>query len=366
MKRLLSNRLILVFLCTLLVLSYCKINEPEKKQITEIETTFPKQTWERIEDIEAAGYSEQVLNNLRNYVESLQTTGLMVTVGGKVLFEYGNLTELSYIASSRKSLLSMLYGKYVKNGVIDLEKTIGDLGIDDVGGLLDIEKTAKVRHLISARSGVYHKASNPGTSDGVPPRGSKQPGEYFLYNNWDFNVAGFIFEQETGFGIYEAFNNDIAIPVGMRDYKISSQHKSGDAKLSKYPAYHFWLSVRDIARIGHLMLNKGNWDGNQIIPAEWVEESTALITPPENMNPQYWADAGFGYSYMWWIWAGPKTPNYLKGAYSARGAFGQFLEVIPELDMVIAHKCKVPPYNKDVRWDSFKRIMNYLNDAKIK
>ena len=62
-----------------------------------------------------------------------------------------------------------------------------------------IEKTATIDHLITARSGIYHLASNSGdNSPDAPPRGSQTPGEYFLSNNWDFNAAGAVFEQETG------------------------------------------------------------------------------------------------------------------------------------------------------------------------
>lgn len=59
----------------------------------------------------------------------------------------------------------MMYGNYVAKGVIDLTQTVGDLEIQDVGGLLPIEKTATVLDLITARSGVYHAAANTG---GIP------------------------------------------------------------------------------------------------------------------------------------------------------------------------------------------------------
>ena len=78
----------------------------------------------------------------------------------------------------------MLYGNYVANGTIDLNKTVGDLGIHEAGeGLLRIEKTATIRHLLMSSSGVYWPESNPsGNSLSPPPRGSKRPGEYFYYN----------------------------------------------------------------------------------------------------------------------------------------------------------------------------------------
>jgi len=83
-------------------------------------------------------------------------------VGGRVLWEYGDVSRRSYLASVRKSILAMLYGKYVANGTIRLDKTLEELGMDDHRGLLPHEQQATIEHLISARSGIYHPAANPG------------------------------------------------------------------------------------------------------------------------------------------------------------------------------------------------------------
>ena len=128
-------------------------------------------------------------------------------------------------------------------------------GIDDVGGLLAIEKRARVRDLISARSGVYHPAANGGdNSADAPPRGTKEPGSYFLYNNWDFNAAGGIFEQQTGLAVYDALEQDLAAPLEFEDFDRSYQELHGDETKSNFLAYHMFISARDLARIGLLML----------------------------------------------------------------------------------------------------------------
>ena len=214
------------------------------------EQVFPGKSWERIQDPESIGYNTQKLAEIKKYVERIKTTGLMVVVGGKVLFEYGDIQQLSYLASVRKSILAMLYGNYVAAGTIQLDMTLKDLNIDDHGGLVPIEKKATIDHLITARSGIYHPASNSGdNSADAPPRGSQEPGTYFLYNNWDFNAAGAIFEQVTGKNIYDALENDIALPITMQDFDRSKQRKSGNLKRSQFQAYHIWLSTRDMARI---------------------------------------------------------------------------------------------------------------------
>ena len=326
---------------------------------------YPGDTWERIVDPVTVGYSVEGLEKVREFTKTIGTTGLLVIVGGKVLFEYGDLEQLSYLASCRKSILAILYGKYVQDGTIRLNTTLDDLGISDIGRLLDIEKKATIDHLITARSGIYHPASNSGdnTAD-APPRGSQQPGEYFLYNNWDFNCAGFIFEKLTHQVIYDALEHDLAIPLNMQDFDRLGQKKSGNLTKSLYPAYHIWLSTRDMARIGYLMLRDGAWDGSQVVPTSWVKRIRRATTPVEDMNPASYKEGAFGYGTMWWVWDGPKAGVHFKGAYTASGAYGQYITVLPQLDMVIAHKTAVPPYDHSVNMSQYRGIIARLIVAK--
>ncbi len=310
------------------------------------EKVFPGATWARIEKPESAGYSSARLQALRAWVQTLDTTGLMVSVAGRSLFEYGDVSRLSYLASVRKSLLAILYGKYVENGTIPLGKTLRELEFTDVGGLLPQELEATVEHLVTARSGVYHPASNGGDDTAsAPPRGSQRPGAYYLYNNWDFNAAGAAFEKLTGRDIYDALESDLARPIGMQDFDRSAQKKSGDLTRSQFPAYHMWLSTRDMARVGLLMLREGNWDGRQVVSRDWVRRISSLVTPLNEMNPPAHRALGtgsrWGYGYLWWVWDAPNSPGPFAGAFTGIGAGGQFITVLPQLDMVVAHKTDV-------------------------
>ncbi len=240
-------------------------------------TVFPGADWERVADPRAIGYCQDRLDLATARVKALPTTGMAVIVGGRLLWEYGDLTRVSYLASVRKSILAMMYGPYVESGRIRLDKTMADLKIDDVAGLLPAEKEATVGDLLAARSGVYHEAANAactgcGSTAGDPPgpRGSVKHGTYFLYNNWDFNVLGTIFEQETGSNIYDAFERDLAKPAGLQDFDRAAQRKSENRRASIHPAYHFYLSTRDMARIGYIMLRNGAWAGTQLVPRDWV------------------------------------------------------------------------------------------------
>lgn len=293
-------------------------------------------------------FTPKKLNNLTNYLKNKSaTTGLLVLKNGEIVYQYGNIKEVSYLASCRKSILSMLYGKYVDNGVINLNETIGSIDIDEDDGLLDIEKKATVSHIINARSGVFHIPANGGyDTNNVLKRGSVQPGEYFLYNNWDYNVAGHIFETKTGNTVYEELESQLAKPLGFQDWHIKNQRRSTNKKKSRYSAYHMYLSTRDMAKIGQLMLNNGSWKGKQLISKDWIKKTTTIATTPKDtVNKRYYltnkSPFQFSYSHMWWLFENLKNNPNIKGAYTARGYGGQYITVIPKQNMVIAHKTKL-------------------------
>lgn len=326
---------------------------------------FPGSEWSTASPAKY-GYSEDLGVKIDTMVvQNGDVTGLCLVIGGEMVHQYGDVTELSYLASSRKSILSMLYGIYVEKGDIDLERTVDELitaGVikEDVGGLLDIEKQATIRNCISARSGCYHPASNSGDNLAIaPPRGSQQPGTYHLYSNWDFNVSGAIFEGLTGKKIYDAFQEEFETKLGLQDFEREAQKYGGDTSVSVYKAYHFYLSARDMARLGYLMLRKGNWNGTQVISEDWVEESTSAITPVSEMNPVTDRTGSHGYGYMWWVWDGPANRDHFKDAYMAIGAGGQYIVVLPALDMVLTIKRDVDK----LATDSFSKglVIHLLN-----
>ena len=328
---------------------------------------FPGERWEVVRGpgLAESGWDADALQRAAAFLrDSANSTGVVVAHRGRVVFTFGDTRELSYLASVRKSILAILYGPWVENGVIDLDATLADIGFDDVGGLLPIERQATIDHLITARSGVYHPASNAGDNlADAPPRGSQRPGTYMLYSNWDFNAAGAVFEQLTGRDIYDEAQAQLAIPLDFEDWDRSAQRKSGNLNVSRNPAYHFWLSTRDMARIGHLMLNEGEWDGERVISREWARRIVGVVTPLEEMNPPGRRDGYFGYGYMWWIFDGPRVSGPFEGAYTARGAVGQWISVFPALELVIAHKTK-SAYGRTTSWRSWQRLVELRFEAR--
>lgn len=322
---------------------------------------YPGTSWERVASPAAAGWSQAGIDSVRARLSTLPTTGFVAIVGGRIVMDYGDLAALSYLASVRKSILSMLYGIAAARGEVNLDRTLAQIGIDDVAGLTDTEKQATTRDLLGARSGIYHDASNGGDDRAsAPPRGSQLHGTFQLYNNWDFNALGTIYEKETGRNIYDDVETRLARPLGFEDWDRTRQQKSGDSTKSRHLAYHMFLSTRDMARIGYLMLRDGRWRDTQVVPQAWVRESTRPVTPVTAMNPVRRRTEAFGYGYLWWVWDGPKAVGPYEGAYIGLGAVGQQIAVLPKLDLVVVHKTAPRQGQRGVSHDQFLEVLDML------
>ena len=120
-----------------------------------------------------------------------------------------------------------------------------------------------------------------------------------------------------------------------------------------------------MARIGLLMLHKGNWNGKQIVPRDWVAKSTGIITPVSQLNPSRIRRGRAGYGYLWWVLDGPWNTGPYEGAYSGFGAIGQYITVIPKLDMVVAHKT-IPrePNNPSVSEQQYFALLDRIIAAR--
>jgi CubicO group peptidase (beta-lactamase class C family) len=263
-------------------------------------------------------------------LDALPTTAFLVLNRGRAVFDYGETSAPSFLASARKSVLSVLYGTAVTDGTIRLDATLDELGIDDIDGLLPEERRATVRDLLTSSSGVYHPAATvAGPEEDAPARGSQPPGALFLYNNWDFNALGTIFERSTGRSVFTALAEDLAAPLGFEDFDPARQRLLGRPEVSEHLAHHLFLSARDLGRLGTMMLQEGRWNDRQVVPASWVAESTSL-------QVDRGADVQLDYGYLWWL------PRLLgRGSFMAIGNFGQYLLCVPP-GLVIVHQRAVP------------------------
>ncbi|HWR30738.1 MAG TPA: serine hydrolase [Negativicutes bacterium] len=322
------------------------------------ESVFPSDSWVQVESPESVGWSTGKLKIVGDYALSTGTLGLMIIQGGKVVYSYGNVEEQSYLHSVRKSLLSGLIGVFVESGKIDPQSTLESLGIDDSPpALTQPEKQARIIDLLKARSGVYHAAAaeTQRMKELRPPRGSHAPGSYWYYNNWDFNVLGVIFEKNTKQSIGKAFFDKIAQPIGMQQFSPNSvdYQKSPD---SIHPAYRFKMSTQDIARFGLLYLNHGVWKDKQLIPKKWIIDST---TSYSNASP------GVGYGYMWWLPTNVIYGQAIPGvAWRAEGVGGQYIIVIPSMDLVVAHLSKYDSTGID-SYPTFRNLFRLILESRM-
>jgi len=285
---------------------------------------YPDTTWMQYASPEAAGWSSDGIAAARAVADSLGAKAVMLIHRGAIVTEWGRTRDLAPIASIRKSLFSALFGIAVAQGQIDTSATLADLGIDDTPPLTDAEQQARVADLLTTSSGVYHAAAGESPYNQKPERGSAAPGERWYYNNWDFNVLGTIYEQETGTRIYEAFEAQIAEPIGMEDYDPGWGSYRLHPDRSEHPSYPLWMTARDLARFGLLYLRDGRWTDRQVVPAAWVDASRRI-----HIDVPYEPVAGYGLS--WWI---PSGPLQAYGTYLAAGAGSQSIMILPELDIV--------------------------------
>lgn len=283
--------------------------------------------WNQYVNPAEAGFSAEGLSKVDEQLSQMSLPAVMVVHHGNVVYSSGNLSRRFMCHSVRKSIMSAMYGIYEDQGDIALNSTLKSLGIDDKEGLTETEKQATILNLLTSKSGIYHPAAYEprGMSESRPERGSAKPGEQFFYNNWDFNVLLTIIEQEAHINFFEAVKQRITDPIGMEDFRLEDTEYRFDPE-SEHAAYLFKLSTRDLARFGQLYLQKGQWNGVQIIPEDWVDRSTKAFAT----NLPGFEGRG-GYGMLWWV----DDHGFSEPCYYASGLGGHRVYVFPESDIVI-------------------------------
>jgi CubicO group peptidase (beta-lactamase class C family) len=147
-----------------------------------------------------------------------------------------------------------------------------------------------------------------------------KPGTHFVYNTAATYMLSAIVKKVTGQTVLEYLEPRIFEPLGI-------SKPTWDASAQGIPFGGFGLSLRteDIARFGQLYLQKGQWNGRQLIPEAWVNEATSLQIANGSDPDSDWDQ---GYCYQFW--------RCTHGFYRGDGAFGQYCVVMPEYDAVIA------------------------------
>lgn len=321
----------------------------------------PGATWQRTAPKDA-GWSTGGLKKADAVAKALDTDSYLVVSGGRIVWEYGDTALVSNVHSVRKSIASMLFGMARDRKQMGLDKTLAELGIDDVQGLSPTEKAANIRHLLSARSCIYHKAAYESREQVKlrPERHSCKPGERWYYNNWDFNALGTIYHTVMGRTLFDAFEGEIATPLQLEHFSKAEHTTFHREDVSRHPAYLFRLSALDMARIGLLMARGGDWCGKRIVSKSWVEESTRRMSDTNRDNRTS------GYGYLWWTDPnGRQFGATFKGhTFSARGVRGQYMIVNPTEDLVIVHRVDTDVKGQRVRSSEFQELAQAIVAAR--
>jgi len=260
---------------------------------------------------------------------------LMVLRHGHVVAEgwwepYGPETP-HVLFSLTKSFTSTAVGLAVSEGRLSIDDTVLSIFPEDAPAEPSDElKAMRVRDLLTMNTG-HHAETIEGFPYFDPPDGSlaraflalpvaHRPGTHFVYNTPASQMLAEIVEKVTSEALDDYLRPRLFEPLGIED---PTWLKAGDG----VHLGGFGLSVRtrDIARFAQLYLQRGEWQGRQILPSEWVDQATARQVSNGSDPASDWNQ---GYGFQFW--------RSKHGNYRGDGAFGQYAIVIPERDAVVA------------------------------
>ena len=255
--------------------------------------------------------TKEIENVLTPKEEPKRTRAIIILENEKIVYEYGPTDKIMNIASIRKSIMSLLYGIAIDKGLIDINKTLAELKIDEYSPLTEQEKTATIQDLLMAKSGIYLPAQGEHDNQITdrPKRESHKPGSYFFMNNFDANALGTIFMQETRISIGKFMEEYLAKPLGLQDFSEDNV-LLGDPwflpkKKSMHKQYYIYMSTRDLSRVGAMVGNNGKWNEKQVVSENWIKKSTTSYSNLKENHINYGRYDGFGY--QWWIASDSKT-----------------------------------------------------------
>lgn len=285
--------------------------------------------------------------SLMNAIDYFQTDGMVILHKGDLIYENywnDNKEDTRHIIwSVSKSFLSALIGIAVEEGLIEsIEDPITKYLKDFIGTGYE---GVSIKNLLQMSSGIgfnedygdpdsdinrYGRVTATGTSQrefAKTLQNARTPGTYNHYVSLDSQMLGMLVAEVSGVSIKEYLHDKIWNQIGMQDDAFYlTDHQDIEMSLGGLNA-----TVRDLAKFGQLYLNKGSWKGKQIVPEQWVADST--IPDGKHVQPFAGEDlssSNWGYGYQWWV-PGPVVTDY-----TAHGVYNQFVYVDPKTEIVIA------------------------------
>ncbi len=272
---------------------------------------------------------------------------------------------LHVIHSATKSIVSALIGIAIDRRLIDsVDVALFEFFPDrEIAAIDDGKQALRLRDLLSMQSGLHSRDSYLYGYEGLLALQQSddwvkfalelplaaEPGTRFDYSNIATFLLGAVLARATNTDVLDFAREALFEPLGIQD--VRWEWTKGKVPIAWA---RMWLKPDDLAKIGLLYLQKGQWDGQQIIPAKWIEDSLSPHAFPKNavhiLNPdrsrnrelttRNWVGQQFfrafndGYGYQWWL--------DRDGTFAAFGTNGQFLIVSPEhnLIFVVTAKCR--------------------------
>ena len=179
----------------------------------------------------------------------------------------------------------------------------------------------------------------------------KEPGTLFEYNNVNSMLLGDILQKATGQRADELLVERIFSKIGINNFTL---WRDGAGNVLTYCCID--MSARDYSKFGLLFSRNGNWDGEEIISKDYVDET---FTQVWDLTPQWWTDSERGYSLHWWI-----SKNDEEGSiFNASGKYGQYIFVDRKNDIIFTRITKYHPTSGSVQnWGLFNRY-NKIKDV---
>lgn len=295
------------------------------------ERAWPLKNWQTSTPAEQ-GMDADRLARLLDAIDETQLNlhSLLVIRHGKIVLEkyFGDYRPDTRHEqySCTKSFLSALVGIALEQGAIaGLERTVVSFFPKKSFAHLDERKARMtVEHLLTMTSGLDWQEGDPIYREmyispdwvryvlDIPM--AAEPGSAFNYCSGCSHLLSAILQEATGMNTFRFAQENLFLPLGITDAEWST-----DSHGTPIGGWGLQITPRDMAKLGYLYLNGGNWNGKQIVPAAWVQASVEKHVE----NPD-----GLDYGYQWWIY-----PSH--GAYAALGRAGQTILVAPDLDLIV-------------------------------
>ena len=279
------------------------------------------------------------------FLTNSSTTALLVIKGNDITFEqyYQGTKALDQRISwsMSKSFLSAIFGVAVTDGLIsDLNQSVSDLVPMLKGSGYD---GVSIKNVLQMSSGVYFNEDYGDFNSDINRFGrvmalggsfddfaaslvnERVQGTYMHYVSIDTHVLGMVLRAATGRSIVDYFDEKLWSRLGTEQAAIYLTDTTGEPMVLG----GLNLISRDYARLGTLYRDFGVINGEQIIPAQWIEDSITPDAPHLMPGERDSSDGSYGYGYQWWI------PEQSDGEFMARGIYGQYIYINRKADVVI-------------------------------